>query len=114
MPPETTTPSADWKAFRDNFWGKPLNDLEQEESVERGSDPRLDFKSLEKHRVLPIPPTLPEEWHLKVPEKFLVRSEYDEVEQEALRVFKDITVHIFVVNGTPGIGLFPSPSATEI
>ena len=68
------------------------------------------IQSLEKRRVLPISTLLPAEWQLEIPaEKFLVRSEYDEAEREVLQEFQDVTGSVFVANGTPGIGLFPSP-----
>ena len=98
----------EWIPFRDHLWGKPLNTfLVEEEVVERDdrpikavpADPPVTRSVATLHSSLP--------WEIGS-RKILVRSEYKEAEEAAVRANKPNT-HAFVVGGQPGIGLFPSP-----
>ena len=113
LPRGAITPSTNWKAFRGYFWGKSLASLEHEELVEPDPDPNPDFRTPQKRKVSIIPHRLLQAWNLEIPAgKFLVRSDYAEAEQEALEQFRDVGVAVFMVTGTAGIGLSPSPFAT--
>jgi len=103
-----------WRSFKESIWGKGLDSLQQQELVERDSDP------LEDSHILPDPPpvtrpvatlpkTLPDVGGLDGQEKILVRSEYHETEKAAL-LSNESGYGVFVVNGQPGIGPPRSPS----
>jgi len=101
---------AAWEGFRKEFWGKGLTFLEKQESVDRGSDPVADDDLPEKppsgtFSVMEVPESLPITMGLSST-KIMVRSEYNEAEQAALLSVK-LRVGLFVVSGTPGIGIIP-------
>ena len=94
-----TMACTEWREFRDSLWGRGLETLQGEEKVERDRSIFVDDVALpEKHIVATLPYTLAPDTP-----KILVRSEYDEVEQEIVLSSKRHAV--FVVSGQPGIGL---------
>jgi len=111
-----TARSTYWSDFRDSLWGEGLESFQEEENVKRGIDPVEDIALPERHIVatLPVAPLPP--WNMLIrhadtdadTRKFLVRSEYDEAEREAVSSSKAHAM--FVVSGQPGIGLLPSLS----
>jgi len=106
-----------WDRFRIEFWGRDLESLESSESVQRGEDQVQDDILPEQpppasRTVVKFSNPPPRAWIL--PDKsgtFLVRPEYHKAEKAALSVSADRTCKLFLVNGTPGIGmiLFLSP-----
>jgi len=108
--PEPSDDKASWEGFRKEFWGKGLTFLEKQESVDRGSDLVADDDLPEKppsgtFPVMEVPKSLPITMGLSST-KIMVRSEYNEAEQAAL-LFIKLGVEVFVVSGTPGIGIIP-------
>jgi hypothetical protein len=100
--------SLSWEAFREKFWGKPLESLEHEELVEDDPEPVPDVTLPEERLVVTMPPELLEEWGLGVPDgKFLVRSEYREAEREVLSFYASRS-DVAVITGHPGIGSLPT------
>ena len=113
LPPDNIAPAASfWETFRVRQWGVPLESLEQEEPVEDDPDPAPHITPPEKRSVATVPPELLEEWDLEVPagKTFLVRSEYQDAEEEVLSMLAD-RMDVAVVTGQPGIGMFtPLPA----
>jgi hypothetical protein len=86
-----------WATFRDSLWGdtSALAPLELDIDVEGdGEPPRL---------VVKLPETLPDVWAFQS-SHVLVRSEYEEAEQAALKAIAK-NVDAFLVFGQSGIGL---------
>jgi len=108
-----------WRGFRDSLWGKGIESFLKEEEVDRGlnpvktvpTPPPLPNQSHPTHVVAIIPESLPPTWDIKS-QKILVRSEYKVAEEAALSI-DEPGIDMFVVNGQPGIGSFPSFSITR-
>ena len=100
-----------WEAFKNSYWGKGLDSLEEKELVERGENPVEDLTLPDPfpltHSVLSPHCILNDVWCLSS-RKVLVRSEYYDTEKAAISSDEE-GKGVFVVTGQPGIGPPPFP-----
>ena len=96
-----------WEELHSSAWGKDPDSLDETEPVIRGPDP-IDNQSLlpdvvpSSRSVMSKPATLDNCWNLRA-KKYLIRSEYKEVEEYVLSTSGSAPG--VVVTGRPGIGL---------
>jgi len=106
---ESDTPTCEsWDKFRKDFWGKDLDSLVSSGLVRRGKDRGKEDILPEKppsvSKVVKLPNLPPGVWTL-TSKSFLVRSEYYVAEQTAVKTSTRKNRQLFLVNGTPGIGM---------
>ena len=94
-----------WIDFRTHLWG---NESFQEMRPVEEINTIRGVVSPDHHVVATVPGAVFPGWGLGC-ERILVRPEHNEIEREIMR-FSKTGLHVFVVTGQPGIGLFPSLS----
>jgi hypothetical protein len=104
---EVAEHEADWTVFRDSCWGKLPKGFQRVVNEESKPNVTEGIELVPKHTVTAFP-WLPTPWGALSGEEFLVRSEYDLIEQSALDNAKT-PCSVFLVTGQAGIGLPCSP-----
>ena len=112
LPPDVITSESTsitgWEEIRKEFWGKDLMSLVKLETVQRGENPISDNtlpKKIPSFPILEIPKLLSFAFGISGT-KIMVRSEYNDAEQEAL-LSVEYGHKLFLVKGSPGIGTIP-------
>ena len=96
-----------WTTFRNSLWQENAQPSQEMKSVERDRvDPVADVQLPPLHLVAEVPSILCNLFNIES-DKLLVRSEYEEAERAAVLSCMTGT-RVFVVGGTPGIGLLSS------
>jgi len=98
-----------------DVWGMGLETLQNEEPVERDSDPVDDIlafpDSIPSTRLVVTPPEVQSKlWRLSEP-RILARPEYYEAEQAAMAA-NEVGADVFMIAGHPGIGSSPTLTLT--
>ena len=93
-----------WTAFRNRFWQQNPQPFQETKPVERDTvDPVADVQVPSVHQVATVGWDVRYSFGLET-KKILVRSEYEEAERAAVLSCQSMT-KVFMVDGTPGIGL---------
>jgi len=113
FPPKDSCPLLDMRGAE--AWGTGLEFLQNEEPVERDSDPVDDILALPDSIPCTRPVVTPPEvqsklWRLPEP-RILTRSDYYEAERAAMTA-NEVGKDVFVVAGHPGIGSPPTLTLT--
>ena len=96
-----------WVTFRDRLWGAGEESFQRMKPTESVRvDPVMDVRLPSHHLVAEVSPIVRSSFTMESGE-LLVRSEYVEAEQAAV-LSCNTTTRVFIIGGTPGIGLFSS------